>query len=156
MGTGGRLTLLLERFTTERRARLDVVATAGWRPNAPVAREHLEPLGVHVEEHDPECSAPLPLPDDGARLVVNRQEALDAVDAARVMASGGILVTRQVDGTEVSEVHDWFGIRPRYPDACLAVVTAALRAAGLEVERPGSDPVRLTARRFRIRGRRPC
>ena len=109
-----------------------------------MAREHLEPLGVHVEEHDPECSAPLPLPDDGARLVVNRQEALDAVDAARVMASGGILV------------HDWFGIRPRYPDACLAVVTAALRAAGLEVERPGSDPVRLTARCFRIRGRQPC
>lgn len=72
------------------------------------------------------------------------------------MASGGILVTRQVDGTGASDVHDWFGIRPRYPDACLAVVTAALRAAGLEVERPGSGLVRLTARRFRIRGRQPC
>ena len=71
------------------------------------------------------------------------------------MASGGILVTRQVDGTGASEVHDWFGIRPRYPDACLAVVTAALRAAGLEVERPGSGLVRVKAPPLPPRGSQP-
>lgn len=203
MGTGGgeRLAALLGSLDAGRRDRLDVVATEGWERNVPAARERLEPLGVRVEEHDPGRGDPLPLPDGGVRLVMNRHEALDARDLARVLAPGGLLVCQQVDGTEVPEVHDWFGTRPAYPDVRLAVVADALRWAGLDVEETeqwsgpmdfadvdalvaywalvpwdvpedftvpgyaavlerihresGGGPVRLTARRFRLRARRP-
>ena len=136
MGTGGgeRLAALLDSLDAGRRDRLDVVATEGWERNVPAARERLEPLGVRVEEHDPGRGDPLPLPDGGVRLVMNRHEALDARDLARVLAPGGLLVCQQVDGTEVPEVHDWFGTRPAYPDVRPAVMADALRGAGLDVE----------------------
>ena len=96
------------------------------------------------------------------------------------LAPGGILVCEQVDGTDAPETHDWFGTRPAYPDVRPAVMADALRGAGLDVEEPeqwsgpmdftvpgyaavlerihresGGGPVRLTARRFRLRARRP-
>ncbi|EJF37045.1 hypothetical protein HMPREF1317_1928 [Schaalia georgiae F0490] len=140
MGTGGgkRLALLLDSLDAGRRSRLDIVATEGWERNVPVARERLEPLGVRVEEHDPERGAPLPFPDGGVRLVMNCHEALDARDMARVLAPGGLFVSEQVDGTDAPEVHDWFGTRPAYPDVRPAVMADALRGAGWSWRRPRS------------------
>jgi hypothetical protein len=46
------------------------VATEGWEPNLPVARDRLAPFGVDVRRHD--GTDPLPARDGEFDLVLNR------------------------------------------------------------------------------------
>ena len=138
MGTGGgeRLAALLGRLSNAERDALEVLATEGWEDNLPVARERLGslPRAVTVLAHDPEGPDPLPLEGASVDLVMNRHEALVAADIARVLRPGGLLLTQQVDGTEVPEVHRWLGTRPRYPEVRAEAVALQCRQAGLVVE----------------------
>ncbi|MDO5063936.1 MAG: GNAT family N-acetyltransferase [Actinomyces bowdenii] len=205
MGTGGgeRLAGLLAQLGDHQRRALEVLATEGWQDNLPVARERLQVLepAVEVLAHDAEGPDPLPVPKASIDLVMNRHEALIPADAARVLRPGGLLITQQVDGTEVPEVHRWFGTEPLFPQVRPGIVAERSRQAGLVVEdceawegpleladvealveywgyvpwdvpedftvpgyattlarihrESGGGPVRLTARRFRLRARRP-
>ena len=204
MGTGGgeRLSALLGRLTDTERHALEVLATEGWEENLPVARARLGALSpvVEVLPHDPD-SGPLPLADASLDVVMNRHEALVPDDAARVLRPGGLLLTQQVDGTEVPEVHRWFATEPLFPEVRPDLIAQRGRKAGLVVEECeawegpleladvealveywgyvpwdvpddftvpgyattlaaihrecGGGPVRLTARRFRLRARKP-
>lgn len=205
MGTGGgeRLAGLLAQLGDDQRRALEVLATEGWQDNLPVARDRLGGLepAVEVLAHDADGPDPLPVPEATIDLVMNRHEALVPADAARVLRPGGLLITQQVDGTEVPEVHRWFATEPLFPEVRPDVVAERCRQAGLVVEDCeawegpleladvealveywgyvpwdvpedfsvsgyattlarihrdcGGGPVRLTARRFRLRARRP-
>ena len=205
MGTGGgeRLAGLLAQLSSAQRQALEVLATEGWEDNVPVARERLGALepAVEVLVHDSGGPEPLPVPEASIDLVMNRHEALVPADAARVLRPGGLLLTQQVDGTEVPEVHRWFATEPLFPEVRPDVVAQRSRQAGLVVEECGTwegpleladvealveywgyvpwdvpddftvpgyattlaaihrecggGPVRLTARRFRLRARKP-
>lgn len=111
------------------------VATEGYRPNLPVARQRLEPLGVRV----------LPVPDDrriplasaSMELVHSRHEAFDPSEVARVLVPGGTFVTQQVGGENYLGVRERFGVPPERPVnrvESLAAFSEEVARAGLSVE----------------------
>ena len=75
-----------------------VVATEEWEVNAPVARDRLRPLGGQVVRAD---SLRLPFAGAAFDLVLDRHEALDPAEVARVLRPGGRVVTQQCGP------HDW-------------------------------------------------
>ncbi|MGD7706502.1 class I SAM-dependent methyltransferase [Microlunatus sp. Y2014] len=117
----------------------DTVATEGWRPNVPVARAALQPYGIEVVEHDPDSEPRMPFPDGRFDLVLNRHEAFDVAELARVLAPGGTFVTQQVGGLEVGELHALTGKQPDNPQVTLERCRSALGDAGLEVVASGQD-----------------
>lgn len=117
----------------------DTVATEGWQPNLPVAQEALEPLGITVVPHDPTTDPVMPFPDNRFDLILNRHEAFRPAEVARVLAPGGVFVTQQVSGLEMSELHELTGKRPENPDITLRQMTQDLTDADLEVVDDGED-----------------
>jgi len=109
------------------------VATESWPPNVSVARRHLEPLNVSVVAA--QSGAPLPLPDESADVLLNRHGSLVAAEVARILVSGGRLLTQQVGSQEGLEINAALGVAlPREARGwTLAVATNQLEAAGLKV-----------------------
>lgn len=134
LGTGGGERLL--RLHDDLKAGWpELVATEGWAPNLPVARENLAPLGVPVLAYQGEERERLGLPDQWADVVMCRHEALDPAEITRVLACGGVLLEQQVDGRDAAELRSWFGGEPQYPHVRLEIERAALQSAGLVVDR---------------------
>jgi len=69
-------------------------ATESYKPNIPVARERLEPLGVRVFETAE--NGPLPFEDEKFDLVIDRHEAYLPSEVFRVLRPGGCFITQQV------------------------------------------------------------
>lgn len=134
MGTGGGEQLLWFADVLPE----DVVATEGWPPNLPVAREALQPRGIEVVEHDPEATDPaarrMPFDDGRFDLVLNRHEAFVADEIARVLAPGGVFLTQQVGGDDSHELHHLLGGHASHPADLLDRLVEQTRAAGLTVE----------------------
>lgn len=131
LGTGGGEVLLAMRDALP----ADTVATEGWAPNVPVARAALAAHGIEVVEYDAESQDPrLPFPTGRFEVVLSRHEAYDVTEVARVLTSGGRLVTQQVDGRDFQQTHELFGTTTAYPHVTLARFRADAEAAGLVVE----------------------
>ncbi len=131
MGTGGgELLADLREALPEK-----VVATEEWDINAPVAYRRLSPLGVDVVWC---ASLLLPFSKGSFELVINRHEALDSVEVARVLTPGGLLLTQQVGMHNNHELRPFF---PRMNDADddFARYTQELAARGFEVESKDHD-----------------
>lgn len=90
VGTGGG-----ERLLTLRDAwPPSVTVTEGWPPNVAVASACLTPFGVRVvaaRQH------PLPFAPNSFALIINRHTGFRSWDVARIMRSGGLFLTQQVD-----------------------------------------------------------
>ncbi len=81
-------------------------ATEEWVVNAPVAARRLRPLGVDIVH----CSSlTLPFSAGSFDLVLDRHEALEPAEVARVLAPGGSVLTQQV-GPE-----NWPDLRRFFP-----------------------------------------
>lgn len=134
LGTGGgeRLIRLIDELP-DREAR-QLVATEGWKPNVPEARENLAPYGVKVYEYDPESGETMPFDDGSFDLVLSRHEGIDAAEVARVLAPGGRFLTQQVEAYDAEELHDWFGAEYLYPEVTAPRYEAELESAGLHVD----------------------
>ncbi|MBI5287343.1 MAG: methyltransferase domain-containing protein [Chloroflexi bacterium] len=106
-----------------------VVATEEWVVNAPVARERLAPLGVDVVRAD---SLRLPFAAEAFDLVLDRHEALEPAEVARVLGAGGRVVTQQCGP------HDWPELSRYLPTTAFPdhyrAYQEGFRAAGLLVE----------------------
>jgi SAM-dependent methyltransferase len=110
------------------------VATEGYPPNLPVARERLAPLGVEVVPV-PETDA-LPFRDDAFETVINRHESFDPEEVARVLAPGGAFLTQQVGGEDLLELNEALGAPVNeYVGWSLGRAVEGLKAAGLRVVR---------------------
>src|SRR5215207_8474199 len=90
MGTGGGEKLL--EFKDALPA--NTVATEGYAPNVPVARANLEPNGIRVVDYDLEVNPRMPFDDNTFALIINRHEAFDAKEVARILQPGGIFLTQ--------------------------------------------------------------
>ena len=124
LGTGGgeRLSDILRGF------RGRAVATEEWVVNAPLAARQLRPLGAGVLW----CSAlSLPLAGESFELVLDRHEALEPAEVARVLAPGGMVLTQQV-WDYANELTRFFPRRPDFGDH-FHQYQQGFRAAGLEV-----------------------
>ncbi len=110
-----------------------VVATEGYPPNLALASRRLEPLGVWVVEADSDEFSPMPFADGEYELVTNRHAALHLDEIARILASGGALLTRQVDGMWAHDLLAIFGAYPQWPEASPQKYVPWLKRVGLEL-----------------------
>lgn len=132
MGTGGGEHLLgfADRLPS------DTVATEGWPANVSVARRALQPRDIDVvawPRADESDLDRMPFPDGRFDLVLNRHEAMHPPEAARVLTPGGVVLTQQVGGDELGELHALTGHRPQAPHVQYARFREAFSRAGLEV-----------------------
>jgi SAM-dependent methyltransferase len=113
----------------------DTTATEGWAPNLPVARRALAPRGIEVVPYDAEQDAALPFPDERFDVVLDRHEAYDAREVARVLGPGGVFLTQQVDGRDLADLADLLGGGgSAYQHVRLDRFVAEAEAAGLVPE----------------------
>lgn len=73
-----------------------IYATEVYRPNIPVARKRLEPIGVKIIEIDGDDN--LPFESNFFDLVINRHEAYSVKEVYRILKPGCQFITQQVDG----------------------------------------------------------
>jgi SAM-dependent methyltransferase len=81
-----------------------------------------------------EISSVLPFRDAAFDAVLDRHEAYDAHEVARVLAHGGVFLTQQVDGRSHADLLGWFGTEPHWPDVTVERLAADLVRAGLAIE----------------------
>ena len=101
MGTGG------GEFLSEVSPSLpaSTVATEEWSVNVPVAKRNLTKVGIETIH----CrSVQLPFNAGSFDLVINRHEDLEPSEVARVIRSGGRVITQQVDRDNWKELRAYF------------------------------------------------
>lgn len=130
MGTGGGEKLL----AFKEQLPPNTVATEGWPPNIVIARENLEPHGIRVVPYNIEEEERMPFADGSFSLVINRHEAFDAFEVARILRPGGVFLTQQVDGQAMADLASVFGREPSSPHVTLAVCGKEVEEAGLRIE----------------------
>lgn len=141
LGTGGgeRLASLSEAWPHL------TVAIEAYPPNVSVAAQRLGPLGAHVVAYglDPNGSptsgvqdraALLPFRDRSLDVVLDRHEAYDARDVARVLAPGGVFLTQQMDGRSYGDLLGRFGVAPQWPGVTVENLTEEITKVGLSIE----------------------
>ncbi|MGH2495395.1 MAG: class I SAM-dependent methyltransferase [Ktedonobacteraceae bacterium] len=82
-------------------------ATEGYAPNVPIARQRLEPLGVHVYEVGEDGK--LPFEDNQFDLVINRHEYYDPAEVMRVLKPRHQFITQQVGSTNENDLNALMG-----------------------------------------------
>jgi SAM-dependent methyltransferase len=112
MGTGGGefLSLLNGYFPPT------IYATEGYKPNVPIAKKKLEPLGVSVYEVVDDEQ--LPFSDQHFDLIINRHESYSVKELKRIVKPNGIFLTQQVGGWDCKEINEWFGtsVNPEFKE----------------------------------------
>jgi hypothetical protein len=141
------------------------LAQEEWWPTVPAARASLLPAGVAlvvargtddnvvrpdggrpVDRHPRPAATALPLADSVLDVVLNRHEAFDPVELARVVRAGGTFVTQQVGHDETASVRRLLGlalVRETWDaaEASRQLVAAGWRVVDVQEERP---PCRFT------------
>jgi SAM-dependent methyltransferase len=103
------------------------VAVESWARNIPVARDRLMPFGVPVLTE-------LPGGEEEFDVVLSRHGRLPAADIARLLRSGGRVLSQQVGSDDLLALNDALGANPPRQQRWNAeVATAALAAEGLQV-----------------------
>lgn len=94
--------------------------------------ERLAPLGVTVVQVE-STGVRLPFADASFDLVLNRHAGINASETARILATGGSFLTRQVHGMWAHDLMAVFGAAPQWPWATPAKYGPDLNAAGLTI-----------------------
>lgn len=108
-----------------------VKATEGYKPNVPIAKKRLEPLGVSVYEIENDDD--LPFEEQEFELIVNKHESFDANEVYRILKQGGTFITQQVGGDDCFEINEWFDTPLTYDGWNLANAQKQLEDAGFDV-----------------------
>lgn len=112
-----------------------VYATESYPPNIPIARAHLEPLGIKVLAIENEQD--LPLPDQALQLVINRHESYWVPELFRMLEAGGVFLTQQVGALDCVQINEFLGVSTE-PDSSqwtLENETQKLERAGFQILR---------------------
>ncbi|NHJ85066.1 MAG: class I SAM-dependent methyltransferase [Asgard group archaeon] len=102
MGTGGG-----EFLATLQPLPKDSHATECYKPNVPIARKKLEPLGVKV--HELENYNKMPFESNYFDLIINRHEEYNVKELYRILKKEGYFITQQVDGSNDLELNILLG-----------------------------------------------
>jgi SAM-dependent methyltransferase len=107
-------------------------ATESYKPNIPVARERLEPLGVAVFET--EENGPLPFEDEKFDLVIDRHESYSPTEVFRVLRPGGWFITQQVGDRDDIDLRKLLGATKFKPNPWnLKLASDQLKKSGFRV-----------------------
>ncbi|GIP34474.1 methyltransferase domain-containing protein [Paenibacillus sp. J2TS4] len=104
MGTGG------GEFLSEFKAFFpkSVYATEGYKPNIPIAKQRLEPLGVKVVQVEEDTR--LPFEDSCFDLIINRHESYSPQEVKRIISDQGLFITQQSGGTDCRQINEKLGV----------------------------------------------
>jgi SAM-dependent methyltransferase len=98
MGTGGGEYLsLLSPLPSK------TIATEGYKPNVPIAKQRLEPLGIDVFEVTDDEN--LPFADESFDLIINRHESYSPNEVYRILKTNGVFITQQVGGKDLMDLN---------------------------------------------------
>ncbi|MGG3640189.1 class I SAM-dependent methyltransferase [Bacillus gobiensis] len=128
MGTGGGEFLsLLGPFTGS------VIATEAYKPNVPVAKKMLEPMGINVVSIDGDTD--LPFQDSQFDLILNRHESYSIKEVRRILSDNGTFLTQQVGGLDCAEINKNLGVslNKEFTDWSLSTAIKELRENGFEI-----------------------
>jgi SAM-dependent methyltransferase len=132
MGTGGG-----ELLATLQPLPPHTYATEAYRPNVPVAKTRLEPLGVNVieVEEGQQEDASLPFEEAFFEVIINRHEAYDSKEVFRILQPGGVFITQQVGQRNNENLRMIFGSIEDDEDFAwdLATCQTFLEHAGLTI-----------------------
>lgn len=103
MGTGGGEFLsMLQPFPKT------IYATEGYKPNVPIAKERLEPLGVQVVQLHEENK--LPFENAQFDLILNQHESFCVREVNRILSHKGTFLTQQVGGLDCAQINEYLGV----------------------------------------------
>jgi SAM-dependent methyltransferase len=128
MGTGGGEKLLEFKDSLPQ----ITVATEGWPPNILVAQRNLEPHGIQVVPYNLDKEQRMPFADDVFSLVINRHEAFDAMEVARILKPGGVFLVQQA--RTMPDLSSIFGIESPYANVTLALCSKEVERAGFSIQ----------------------
>ncbi len=111
-----------------------VVATEGYPPNLRLARERLGPLGVEVVESESSLTEILPFDDETFDLVINRHAGFNSADIERVLKPGGVFLTQQVDGNNLSDLSALFNCQQPWTFLTLNFALEQIKKTNLVVK----------------------
>jgi len=109
------------------------VAYEGYKPNIPIARKRLKPIGIKVVE----CRnlKKLPFKNQEFDLVLNRHGAINAKEIYRILKEGGIFFTQQVDSERnLIDLMTLFGKKLKWTFNNLSYREKELEKAGFEIK----------------------
>ena len=92
-----------------------IVAIEGYKPNVKVAKERLGKLGVKVIFAKE--TKELPFKNEEFDLILNRHGGLNEYSAKeiyRILSTGGIFLTQQVDGRNLKDLMKEFNSKPKW------------------------------------------
>lgn len=136
MGTGGG-----EFLSTLKPLPKYTCATEGYKPNIPVAKSRLEPLGVRVFEV--ENDEYLPFDDESFELIINKHESYLPKEIRRVLKNKGIFVTQQVGGSNDKEINELLKASEiEFIDWDLKKAVGQLKTTGLKILEEKEDLVK--------------
>ena len=127
------------------------VATEAWKPNVAIATARLAPLGIEVVEVEGArdnsgrpvegVAAKLPFVDGSFHLIVDRHEAFDVGEVARILVRGGWFITQQVDVGNDDDYRTLFGVtlEPR-TEPWATWMPGQLEHAGFDIAEHSSAP----------------
>ena len=111
-------------------------ATESYKPNIPIAKKNLEPIGVKVISFKNERK--LPLKDEQFDLIINRHESFYPNEVKRLLKKGGYFITQQVGATNDLDLNRFLGSpinneTVEYLHWNLAFATNELKKVGLNI-----------------------
>ena len=107
-------------------------ATEKYAPNVPLAQQRLEPLGVRVYAVDDDTH--LPFSAGQFDLMINRHESYAPQEVLRVLKPGGLFITQQVGGGNLSDLNEFLGAQPyMFEHWDLENAAQGLRDAGWQI-----------------------
>ncbi len=108
-------------------------ATEAYPPNAIVARNRLEPLGVNVVQLGADKS--LPFTDGSFDLVINRHGSYSAGQIHQILKPGGTFITQQVGGENNFELNKMLQEYPQFEYSYWTLMLAVdqLEESGLQI-----------------------
>lgn len=129
MGTGGG-----EIFSKLAPFPKHAVATEGYRPNIPVARKRLKPLGVKVIDFENASVKKLPFAAGEFDLVLNRHDAFDVKEVYRILRKGGVFLMQQVGKSNLDDLARAFGKKTKYAIPPFGQIKKDLKKTGFNVK----------------------
>jgi SAM-dependent methyltransferase len=110
-----------------------VRATEGYAPNVAVARRRLAPLAIEVFQAN--TASGMPFEDGSFDLVLNRHGGFRPEEMHRVLRPGGVFLSQQVGGDNLTDMIAEFGARPMWPDNTLTRIAERFRSLGCAIAR---------------------
>ena len=107
------------------------VAIEGYKPNVSVARKNLRKYSVKVIYANE--TKILPFENGKFDLVLNRHGGLNVKELGRIISSGGIFFTQQVDGRNLKDLMKEFGVKPKWEFNTLTNIKKQLKSVNFEI-----------------------